>query len=140
MMTPKEKNLLKGAFRRVFARSELRAKALNKTRIEHSDINRPRVTKWSYCESCGIVFPTYQATVDHIEPVVPLDSSFEQMDLNSLGVAMWCDESNLQVLDDSCHKIKSKLENKQRREHKKAKEIANGTYVEKKKKSKRKKS
>jgi 5-methylcytosine-specific restriction endonuclease McrA len=115
----KERNLLKGAVRRVFSRSELRKAALARNQIQHHDTERPRVTAWVFCDHCGLVFPKYLADVDHIEPIVPLGSSLEEMTWTELVDRVFCDTVNLQVLCESCHDVKTQAENKERRRLKK---------------------
>lgn len=106
---------MKGAVRRVFSRSELRRQVIEKYSIEHHDESRPRVTKWVYCEECGLIFPRYLAEVDHLEPVVPLDKNLEDMTWTELVDAVWCDINNLRVVDKDCHKAKSKIERLERK-------------------------
>ncbi len=118
-MNAKERGLLKGAIRRVFSRSDLRKQALDASRIEHTDITRPRVTKWSRCAICSIPTPTYLIEIDHLVPLVPLDSSLEKMSWDEVIARQWCDIKNLQGVCKSCHKLKSKEESKIRREYKK---------------------
>lgn len=111
----KERNLLKGAIRRVFSRSELRRKILQKNAIEHFDENRPRVKKWSWCQNCGQVFPSYTAQVDHREPLIPIGHTLEDMSWDDVIERLWCGENNLQVLCEMCHNEKSSNERKQRK-------------------------
>lgn len=118
-ITPKERGLLKGAVRRVFSRSELRRLALESTRIEHSDSNRPRVTKWSWCTACGVIEPSYLIEIDHAEPVVPIDRAFEEMSMDEVVDRAWCELENLRPVCKDCHKAKTKAENKERRRLKK---------------------
>ncbi len=117
--SPKERNLLKGSMRRVFARSELRRAALERNAIEHSDPKRPRVTKWVWCDCCGEVFPRYLAQVDHIMPLVPLDKTLEDMSWDEVVDRLWCSIDNLSVLQLTCHKQKSKIERVERSKLKK---------------------
>lgn len=117
---PKERNLIKGAIRRVFSRSELRRKALDKAVVkDYSDPSRKRVTRWGRCAVCNKLEPAYLLEVDHLEPVVPQDSSLEQMTWDALVDRLWCDEDKLQAVCKPCHKLKSKKENKERRISKK---------------------
>ena len=118
-MTDKERNLIKGAIRRVFSRSETRCKVLNSSIIEHVDVERPRVKKWGRCESCQKIEALYQLEVDHKVPVVPKESSLKEMSWDTLVNNVFCDESNLAVICKFCHRQKSKEENKKRREFKK---------------------
>ena len=120
---PKERNLIKGAIRRVFSRSELRKQAIDASRVEgYTDPNRPRVTKWSKCPECKQMTPTYLMEVDHVKPVVELDSTLEEMTWDELVNKIWCDITNLVAICKPCHKIKSKAEAKERRRLKKEKQ------------------
>lgn len=115
-ITKKERNLLKGAIRRVFSRSELRNYALSKHDVDFQDPNRPRVTKWSFCGECGVITPRYLMQVDHIIPVIGLTETLEDLSWDELiEQRIWCEVSNLSPKCTDCHKLKSKLENKERR-------------------------
>jgi hypothetical protein len=57
----------------------------------------------------------YKMQVDHISPVVPVGTPLEALSWDELVDRLWCDISNLSVLDKECHEIKSKAENKERR-------------------------
>lgn len=115
-ISKKEKGLIKGALRRVFSRSDLRRSVLDKSvRPGYYDELRPRVKKWSLCAFCNKMTPSYKAQVDHKDPLVPIDSSLDEMVWNDIVDRLWCDESNLQVLCEDCHDNKSKNERKQRR-------------------------
>lgn len=114
-ITHKERGLLKGAVRRVFSRSELRAQVVAASRIDHQDPERPRVKKWSRCASCKLPTATYQMQVDHIEPLQPIGVALDEMSMDDLVNRAWCDVKNLQALCLQCHKAKSKLENAERR-------------------------
>lgn len=122
-LTIKDMQLLKGAIRRAFSRSELRKTILLKNRIDHSDLDRPRVKKWSYCAECGSVMPEYLMQIDHIEPLQPVGVELVNMTMDDLVNRAWCQETNLQVLCKPCHNIKSKLENAERRRLKKEKTV-----------------
>lgn len=114
-ITPKERGLLKGSIRRVFARSELRLKVLSRVTIEHSDPNRPRVKKWGYCETCGVVTPKYLLAVDHVIPVIAVDSTFEDQGADATINRTWCEEINLAAICDTCHNHKTALERAERK-------------------------
>ena len=115
-MTVKERNLLKGAIRRVFSRSDLRRKLIESHTIEgYSDINRPRVTKWGYCTECGEITPRYKLEVDHEPPIVPIGKRLEDMTWDELIDNLWCNEINLRPMCKDCHKAKSKAEMKKRK-------------------------
>jgi 5-methylcytosine-specific restriction endonuclease McrA len=118
---PKERNLIKGALRRVFSRSELRLAALKSNVIEHADVNRPRVTKWAWCNACGEILPAYTMQVDHLEPVIKVEETLEDLTWDELIDRLWCAAENLSVVCKDCHKSKTKLENKERRLFRKGK-------------------
>jgi hypothetical protein len=118
-ITTKERNLLKGAMRRVFSRSELRQLAVATTKINHTDITRPRVKKWSMCPVCTQYTPTYLIEVDHSDPIVPLDKSLEDMSWDEVINRIWCELDNLKPICKSCHLQKTRVEGKIRRENRK---------------------
>lgn len=120
-ISAKERNLIKGALRRVFSRSDLRRAAIDASRIEHSDPERPRVKKWSMCPFCKTPTATYEMQVDHVVPIVPLDSALEYMTADELIDRIWCDPDNLLAICVPCHKIKTKAETKLRKQYKKGK-------------------
>lgn len=123
-MSKKEQGLLKGAIRRVFSRSELRRQVIESARLlNYDNPDRPRVKKWSTCAGCQTPTPQYLLQADHIEPVVPITKSLDDMTWDELVERIWCEPHLLQSLCLKCHKEKSKLENAQRRAFKKAKNI-----------------
>lgn len=118
-MTAKERNLLKGAMRRVFSRSDLRQLAIASTKINYIDANRPRVKKWSICPVCTKHTPTYLIEVDHSDPIIPLDKTLEDMSWDEVISRIWCELDNLKPICKECHLIKTKNEAKVRRENRK---------------------
>lgn len=119
---PKERNLLKGAIRRTFSRSELRRKILDASVIrDYSDPSRKRVTRWSKCPECKQMIPTYLFEVDHIDPVIPIGMTLEEMNWDQVIDAVWCDEKNLKAICKECHKEKTKIEQKERRKKRETK-------------------
>lgn len=118
-VTVKEKGLIKGALRRVFSRSELRKAVLDSSIVMYSDPERKRVKKWSRCNVCKLLHPTYQMEVDHLVPVVGFNEISIELTADTLIDRIWCEQNNLQVLCDPCHNLKTKTENKLRREFKK---------------------
>jgi len=121
-ISKKERNLIKGAIRRVFSRSELRQEVIKRCiDKDHIDLTRPRVKTWCKCELCGTYIAKSSMVVDHISPVIPLDSSMEEMTWEQMIDRLWCDISNLQGICEQEHALKTKLENKLRRENKRAK-------------------
>ncbi len=121
-LTPKERGLIKGALRRVFARSDLRRQAIDSAALPgHADLSRPRVKSWVRCNECKKPEAKSYCVVDHLTPLVPLDRALDEMTWDELLDRLWCDISNLQVLCETCHKLKTKVETRARRDFKRAK-------------------
>lgn len=121
-MTKKDRGLLKGCARRVFGRSELRQRVIQNSIVEgYSDPKRKAVKFWVKCEGCGQMEAKSNVQTDHHLPAVPLDKSAEEMSFDELYDRMWCEETNLKILCKPCHAVKTKEENKIRREFKKQK-------------------
>jgi len=132
-ITAKERNNIKGALRQAFSRSDLRRSIINKTiDKDYFDRDRIRVKTWSKCTLCERMTPKSYMVVDHINPVVPVTSSFEEMSLDDFIDALWCEPSNLQACCNDCHAAKSSSENKERAANKRARRLSQ------KKKKKRK--
>jgi len=66
--------------------------------------------KFEYkCASCGNWFPEKQINVDHIKPAGSLNCA---QDLPGFVERLFCEQDNLQVLCETCHDQKTKLEKK----------------------------
>lgn len=66
--------------------------------------------KFEYqCNSCKAWFPEKQINVDHIKPAGSLNC---KEDLAGFVERLFCEQDNLQVLCESCHDVKTKLEKK----------------------------
>jgi 5-methylcytosine-specific restriction endonuclease McrA len=101
--------------RRVFSRSDLRRSVVaSMPLIAHYDYHRPRVKAWCACPKCEQLVPRYLFVVDHINPVIPLDSSLEAMSWSDVVDRMWCHKKNLVAICKECHLAKTKCERKQR--------------------------
>lgn len=110
-ITKKERNAIKGYVKRVFSRSELRDKALERVRVyDYHDPGRPRVQRWCFCPVCGEMTPEWKMQVDHVDPVVPVTTSFAEMSFDELVDRQWCHEKNLQPKCIDCHEIKTASE------------------------------
>jgi hypothetical protein len=110
---------IRGANRRLFARSPLVVDKLNESRQEF-----PRYKKdgtlakkpWvkRQCEVCHSWVGSTQIAIDHIDPVVPPDgfpANFDMWDRITLFLKrLWCDKSNLQRICDTCHDKKTYAE------------------------------
>lgn len=116
----KEQGLIKGALRRVFSRSELRRRALDKALVkDYSDPSRKRVTRWGKCAICNKLEPLYKMQIDHVEPLIPVGETLEEQSWDKVIDRLWCDERLLQALCKPCHEVKTKAENAERRRLKK---------------------
>lgn len=127
-LTKKDIQLIKGAIRRVFSRSDLRKKIIDSVTIEgYNDPERPRVKKWGQCRICNQIVPRYTMQVDHVEPLQPIGVELYDMTADELINRAWCIESNLQAVCKPCHMIKSKQENALRRKLRKEKSNGKST-------------
>lgn len=107
------KNLIKGALRRLFARSpvvkRVREKAVHPTK------KGIRGGKQYTCKQCKHPFPASKIQVDHIKPVIRVNETVHDLDYNTLVSRIFVTEKELQVLCLECHKIKTKKEREQRK-------------------------
>lgn len=124
-LTAEDRGLLKGAINRAFTRSALYKEVMEAAAIEHIDLKKPRCKNWVWCNICGLVFPRWLAAVDHINPKVPVNTTFELMNIDEYINNTWCDKKDLQVVDPVCHDIKTDAERQLRK--------GNGTYGKRKK-------
>lgn len=118
-ISKKDKALIKGSMRRIFARSEYHRRIKDSAYVEHSDPTRKRVKSWRRCQVCTKPEAKTNCVLDHLLPVVPINSSLEEMSIQEIADAIWCDEENLQVVCSACHFQKTLRENAQRRKYKK---------------------
>jgi 5-methylcytosine-specific restriction endonuclease McrA len=122
------KSAIIGAIRQLFARSAL----CKQVRINAVDPNNkgPRGGKLFICKHCGTSHAQKNTNVDHDVPVIPLNSSAQEMSLDVIVDRMWCDMNNLQVLCKECHDKKTKAEVHIRKLFKRGKK----TYIKRKEK------
>lgn len=110
---------MRGANRRLFARSPLVIEKLNESRQEFpryrkdgSLAKKPWVRR--QCEVCSQWVSSSKIAVDHKDPVVPPDgfpAHFDMWDrINLFLRRLWCDKSNLQRICDDCHDKKTYAE------------------------------
>jgi hypothetical protein len=107
---------IRGANRRLFARSPLVLEKLEESRQEF-----PRYKKdgtlakkpWvkRQCEVCNSWVGSTKIAIDHIDPVVPPEgfpSHFDMWDRIKMFLQrLWCDKSNLQRICHDCHDKKT---------------------------------
>jgi hypothetical protein len=122
-----KKRLIKGGIRRVFRQSIEMRVVLQSSRIElppktlkDGSVGKKNQVRYK-CAVCGNLFSQKDVAVDHIEPVIPLHRSEEDLTIDEMAYRIWCDTNNLQVVCNttlkknngipSCHKIKTDEEN-----------------------------
>jgi len=75
-----------------------------------------RRCKLHRCEECNDCFPASKMQADHIEPIIPL-TGFDSW--GAVIERLYCEVDGFQAMCKPCHKIKTKEENRIRRENKK---------------------
>ena len=96
----------------MFSRSELRQQVIEASVVQgYTDLTRPRVKNWCRCAECQQMIPKSYMECDHIQPLVPLDKSLEEMEWNEVVDRAWCDIANLRAVCETCHDVKTKAEN-----------------------------
>lgn len=104
---------IRGALRRTFSRSPVIRDVLFKVRREvpkyNQDGSRSKKDAVQYrCNVCQTYVGSTKVSVDHITPVVSVTEGF--VDFNTFVARLFCDASNLQVICDSCHNVKTQGE------------------------------
>jgi hypothetical protein len=122
-----KKRLIKGGVRRVFRQSIEMRFVLQNARVElppktlkDGSVGKKNQVRYK-CAVCSSLFSQKDVAVDHIDPVIPLHRSEEEMTIDEMAYRIWCDTDNLQVICSfplkknngipSCHKIKTDEEN-----------------------------
>lgn len=122
-----KKRLIKGGIRRVFRQSIEMRVVLQSARVElppktlkYGSAGKKNQVRYK-CAVCNGLFSQKDVAVDHIEPVIPLHRSEEDLTIDEMAYRIWCDINNLQVVCNttlkknngipSCHKIKTDEEN-----------------------------
>jgi hypothetical protein len=110
---------IRGANRRLFARSPLVTEKLNESRQEFPRFKKDgsRAKKnWvkRQCEVCLLWVGSSHITIDHKDPVVPPEGfppDSDMWDRHAIFMKrLWCDKSNLQRICDDCHNKKTQAE------------------------------
>jgi len=110
---------IRGANRRLFARSPLVREKLEESRQEfprYKNDGTRHKKNWvkRECEVCSNWVPSSQIAIDHIDPVVPPEGFSSHLDMWDRIILflkrLWCDKSNLQRICDPCHDSKTKAE------------------------------
>ena len=67
-----------------------------------------------FCNECGLCFPAKEIQMDHIDPVIPVNKSYDTMDWNEIMERMFSPIENYQCLCRNCHLIKCDEEREDR--------------------------
>lgn len=108
-----ENAAIRGALRRVFARSPLVVEKVQESRREIPRYNKDgsrakRDWVQRQCEVCLSWVGSTKIVIDHKEPVISVDEGFQ--DWNEFVARLWCPKENLQRICSTCHDKKSYLE------------------------------
>ena len=109
------------AIKRCFSRSPVHRSVLKQS-VDVSS-NGPRGGKRYICSVCGQSYGIRDVQVDHKDPIVPTDTLSKDMSWDNIIARVFCSADNLQVLCSTCHKLKSKGENMERKEEKRKKKL-----------------
>jgi 5-methylcytosine-specific restriction endonuclease McrA len=104
---------VRSAIRRVFSRSPVVREVMWRVRREvpkfNKDGSRAKKNAVQYCcNVCGVWTKSTAIAVDHVVPVIDVQNGF--VDWNEFVTRLFCDASNLQVICDTCHQIKTNAE------------------------------
>lgn len=117
----KLQSFIKGVLRKGSTRWPPKYEVLNAAkRGKAINAESGRLAEHYQCAECMQLFPAKLVVVDHISPVVPLTGFISWDDVID---RMFCSADGLQVLCKTCHGVKSKAENAERRENKKLKQL-----------------
>jgi 5-methylcytosine-specific restriction endonuclease McrA len=108
-----DKQIIKGALRRVMARSPIVREVYSKS--VHPTLKGVRGGKQLICAICKKAFPSNRMAVDHIIPVVPLNKTVHDLSYDEIVNRIFCPIKNLQLLCEYCHKSKTKAEREERK-------------------------
>lgn len=124
---------IRSSIRRTFSRSPLVQEVINAVRSEHDQykkggtLAKKKAVRYT-CAHCGRLFMRKDIAVDHIDPVIPLNSTFTSWD--NFIERLFCSKENLQVLcsytlkrkgefdgETSCHYKKTQEEKEERKKY-----------------------
>lgn len=121
-----QSSAIRSALRRMFSRSPVVWEVLKEGRRYYAKFNKDgsRAKKDGveiHCEVCSNwTRSPIKTSVDHVQPVVPVDGSFDPQDpdWNMYIDRLCCAKANLQRICDTCHDRKTALERVARKEAK----------------------
>ena len=108
-----ENAAIRGALRRLFARSPIVQEVVQSSRKEAPRYNKDgsrHKKNWVQreCQVCGAWVSSSKINVDHIVPVVSVDEGF--IDWNTFVSRLFCNKNNLQRICSTCHDNKTHKE------------------------------
>jgi len=110
------------AWRKVFSSSAVASRARY---MATSNRYGPRGGARYKCAACGGDFTLGEVQVDHIDPVVPLDTEGRNLSWDTIYDRLLnVDPEDLQILCKKCHLEKSVKENSVRRAHKRERKLS----------------
>lgn len=123
-----QSSAIRSALRRAFSRSPIVKEVLMDGRREIPKLNkngkRSKKDSVQYqCQTCSNWVASTKINVDHVDPVVPTDGSFDSQnpDWNMYIRRLWCSKSNLYRICKNCHDAKSAFESEIRKQIRKQK-------------------
>ena len=109
-------SFIRGGLRTLSRKYPQRFEALKRAFIgKRLDTSTGKMSNRYKCAGCSDVFKLPQVEVDHITPVVSVESGF--VDWNIYISRMFCDADGLQILCSECHSLKTKNEREQRKKN-----------------------
>lgn len=120
-----QNSAIRSALRRAFSRSPVVWEVLKEGRRYYPKYNKDKTRSKkdgveTHCQVCDQWHRApMKVAVDHIDPVVPVETLSEGMDdLNVYVARLWCAKSNLQRICKDCHDKKTKAEREARKAYK----------------------
>jgi len=114
-------NAIAAAVRKSFAYNSIEYQnALTKA----CTLDGPKGGKRWKCSVCKVVSDRKDIHVDHIEPVIPIDTTMSRLTLKQFYDRCFCSSKNLQILCRTCHKIKTIKENETRKNFKNLRKVS----------------
>lgn len=111
-MDKKTKTGILGALRNEHRKYSVKKEAMRLA--IHPTEKGPRGGNLYICNHCGLCFKGKEIQMDHIDPVIPLNKSYDEMDWNEIMSRLFCELENYQCLCRDCHLIKCAEENEER--------------------------
>ena len=120
-MQPILKSYIIRAIRQAFVRSDQYKECKTRNRVEYDKYKKDgtlskRKDVFYRCEHCKKEFKEKDVEVDHKSQVVQLYESANDLTITAYISRVFCNALNLQLLCKECHNVKTKAENKTRKQ------------------------